>query len=710
MLINKKIFTFFIIITQICFNVYAFAQTSSSTTLKNPDYVQEFIGKDKYENLNRKIFKFNSKLNKYAIRPIHILWASIIPQYGIDRFQGIYQNALYPRKLVSSLIQKDFKTAGNETIRFITNSTIGVGGMFDPANKYLKIEPKNTNMEQALSKYNVKSGPYLVCPILSASSPRALIGKALDTALDPTSYLGIPFMAFAKIGLTINNTGIYQPFSIFMESAYADPYDINRKFYAIENYIKNSPIITKNVEGTILETNDSEDFFLDLNEEFIDKDTDNFICLNCIAADESIFNELRTQCFVEFNPDDYQIEETHPIKTCNIKADINLENYNAQGPVVDALRTIYFDLPGIDKSVWSELSIWNRSFAKRLKTDSVEITPNKKNYKFRYIMQKNKNAPLVIIYPSIGESIMSHHSIVLAKLFYEKGYSAIIQPSHFQWESIKSMPDNHFPGIPTKDIYFLQSATNNIIKKLEEKYNCNFDKKTVIGTSFGAMMTLYLGDLEQKNPTILASKYIAINPPIELIYAMEQFDKNAEEWIQNPNEIKEQIAATASKVLELMENKKSNFQSSNTLPFDEEEAKLITSFVMHQKLSDLILTIESLRTNKTHAEIYKMINNMNYKDYTEKYLLSEEYKNIEDLNKTTSLQAISNYLETNDNYLIYHSIDDYIVTQEQLSQLKNYCGNKLKLLSNGSHLGFLYRQEFIDELRKNITLPIKEET
>ena len=100
-----------------------------------------------------------------------------------------------------------------------------------------------------------------------------------------------------------------------------------------------------------------------------------------------------------------------------LKPDIVLEGFKPQSPVVDSMRTALFDLPGIDESIWSELSIWNRSFAKRIRTSSIELTPEREKYKYRYIMQRDKSAPVAILYPSIGEGIMSHHSVVLAKLF-----------------------------------------------------------------------------------------------------------------------------------------------------------------------------------------------------------------------------------------------------------------------------------------------------
>ncbi|MBQ2610985.1 VacJ family lipoprotein, partial [bacterium] len=204
---------------------------------KYPDYSYEFLGADKWENFNRKMFNFNQKVNKYAIRPIHTIWSSIMPEYGMDRINGITNNIEYPIRLVSSLIQKDFTTSKNETIRFFTNTILGLGGMFDPAKHLFQLEQSRENMEQALAKCKVKPGQYFVAPVISFTNMRGILGRLLDTALNPSSYIGTPVLAMVKAGMTINRTSYMQPLLQMVESNYADPYDIHKKAYGIDNYI-----------------------------------------------------------------------------------------------------------------------------------------------------------------------------------------------------------------------------------------------------------------------------------------------------------------------------------------------------------------------------------------------------------------------------------------------------------------------------------------
>ncbi len=697
---NKALAVFAVLL---CLNSFSYAGETTQILTKYPDYAEAYLGPDKCENFNRKMFAFNLKLNKYAVKPIHTVWASVMPKYGIERIQSAYTNIEYPKRVISCLIQKDFKASGTETVRFLTNTTLGLGGLFDPAEKIFKIKPVDENMEQALSKCNVKSGPYLVVPILSSTSPRGLAGKALDTALNPTVYVVTPILAMIKAGLTVNRTSYIQPLAKMVESTYADPYDIAKKFYGIQTHIKCANLDRKEIlDNTITEINEQAD---ENQSDIINlSETVNNTTENVFNNKKEDSNDKQTLTVSEIIKGGTNIDniilKNYNSENSKLMADMILFDYNPQCPVVDAMRTALFDLPGLNDSMWTDLSIWNRSFAKRIKTSSVNIVPERENYKYKYILQKDRTAPVAIIYPSIGEGITSYHSVVLAKIFYDEGYSVIIQGSHFQWEFVKSMPEEYKPGIPSQDAEYLKTVTSKILNSLQAKYNIQPKEKVIFGTSFGALTALFLGDKEYKNNSLGNTKIIAVCPPVELVYAMQQVDKNTEEWQKNPDDLKNRTAVTAAKVLQLYNMKDS--VEITALPFSEEEGKLITGFIMHQKLSDLVFTLENNSKCKKCSDFYNAMNNMSYNDYAVKYLVKDKYQSINDLNYDASLHSISDYLQNSKNYKIYHSLDDYLTNSKQLKQLKQYSGKKTILLSNGSHLGFLYRSEFIDSLKKTL--------
>ncbi|MCQ2744521.1 MAG: VacJ family lipoprotein [bacterium] len=644
---------------------------------KYTDYSKMYTGDDKYEKFNRKMFNLNTKLNKFVARPVHIIWSSVMPKFGIDRIRDAYNNIEYPKRLASCILQRDGKGAKIETMRFLTNTTLGLGGLFDPADKILKIKPTNENMEQALCKCKVNSGSYLVVPVLNSCTPRSLCGRALEAVLDPSVYLASPLTSAIKFGLMLNRTSYMQPLAHMIETTYADPYDIHKKLFGMENYIRNHNLDRENLFAEKMQDN-KENATKDL---IAQKDDD--IATGFSADIKDNLNDIL------------------PLGENALKADLILDNYNPQTPVLDSMRTAFFDDKSINKSIWNELSIWNRSFARRVKTGSIMLTDGKPEYKYKYIMQKDKNSPLVIIYPSIGESAGTHHSIVFAKMFFDNGYSVLMPSSHFHWEFAQSMPDGYSPGLPETDSEKLQEATLKIVNNLQNKYNCEFKNKTIIGTSFGAMEALYVANRENIEPKLYVNKFIAISPPIDLWYAISQLDKNSEDFDKNSDEVKQKTALTAAKILQMYEKMDSGENLPEMMPFSDEEGKLITTFILRQKLSDLIFTLDKTPKNQK-TDIYEKINNMSYKDYAEAYIgLNQNSEFDVENNKNsfkTNLYEISEYLSNNDNYVIFESFDDYFINKEQLSKLKNIAGEKLKCLNCGAHLGYLYRKEFLTKL------------
>ena len=90
---------------------------------------------------------------------------------------------------------------------------------------------------------------------------------------------------------------------------------------------------------------------------------------------------------------------------------------------------------------------------------------------------------------------------------------------------------------------------------------------------------------------------------------------------------------------------------------------------------------------------------MSYRDYAEKYLASGGgYDSLEG----ASLYSISDYLQNNDNYKIYEAFDDFFLNKEQIKKLKSITGDKLSCLNCGAHLGFLYRPEFLTDLKNTL--------
>ena len=656
---NKAPLIFVALFLSFFINNVSFALQDATLNERYPDYACEFCGKDKFEGFNRKLFVFNLKLNKYVLRPVNVVWASVMPKYGMDRLKNAYNNMNFPVRVVSCLLQKDFEASKQETLRFLTNTTIGFGGLYDPAKNKFKLEPREEDMGQVLAHCKVKQGPYLVLPVVRGSV-RDLFGQLLNCPLRPFSYIPIAG-GIANAFLSMNNVTYIQPIIKKVEESYADPYQIVKQIDGIREYIENTNL-------------DRENFLKEEN----------------------------------YTQNTFEVSSM-PVNS-NLKADIKFENYNPQTPLLDSMRTALFEGKNPNKSIWADVSVWNRSFNKKIKISSLNIDKNHPNYKYRYILQKNKNSPLAIIYPSIGEGIHSDHSDTLSRILYDNGYSVIIQGSSFQWEFVKSMPDGYSPGLPNEDASYVRQITAQIIEKIENKKGYKFGQKIIVGSSFGALTNLFVASQEELNNTLGVSKYISISPPVDLFFALRKLDKYCEEWKNDPVDIKIKAAITAEKTLQMAQKvcESKDCKSCERFPFNEDEAKLIVGFIMKQKLSDVVFAIEKGCTSKK-CTIYDSVNKMSFYNYGQKYLFVNQEKTPEQFEYDSSLYSLGNFLKENKKYKIYHSLDDYFVNQDQLAWLKNQTGNQTTLVSNGSHLGFLYREEFLDDFKKEISFETVEQ-
>jgi len=143
---------------------------------------------DPLEPINRPIFKFNESFDKLFSEPVAKGYKKVTPPYihkGIDNF---YKNLNYPATFVSSILQLKIGQALEQTSRFLINSTLGIGGLFDVANEF-GIEYHYEDLGLALANSGVPAGPYIMLPLMGPTNVRDFIGRVGDTFLDPVYWI-----------------------------------------------------------------------------------------------------------------------------------------------------------------------------------------------------------------------------------------------------------------------------------------------------------------------------------------------------------------------------------------------------------------------------------------------------------------------------------------------------------------------------------------
>lgn len=149
--------------------------------------------KDSFPTFNKAMFTFNDKAFHYFFKPIYTGYNSMIPEEARVSVRDMYTNLRMPVRFFNCLFQSKYKGAGTEMLRFVINSTVGVGGFWDPARSLFHIKKEDRDFGQTLGKYNMKPGTYIVWPIIGPSNVRDTFGYAGDTLLNPLSWVSYFF-------------------------------------------------------------------------------------------------------------------------------------------------------------------------------------------------------------------------------------------------------------------------------------------------------------------------------------------------------------------------------------------------------------------------------------------------------------------------------------------------------------------------------------
>ena len=152
---------------------------------------------DPLEPLNAVIFEFNYQVDKYLLKPAAKVYNFFVPPDVQQSVVNVFQNARFFPRFLNNLFQAKFRGAGIEMSRFLINSTLGAGGLFDPATIMFDLETPLEDLGQTLGSYGVPPGPYLVVPFYGPFTLRDGFGFIGDTFLDPFNWLVLPIFEIA---------------------------------------------------------------------------------------------------------------------------------------------------------------------------------------------------------------------------------------------------------------------------------------------------------------------------------------------------------------------------------------------------------------------------------------------------------------------------------------------------------------------------------
>jgi phospholipid-binding lipoprotein MlaA len=178
---------------------------ANASELSPDDYLEEYeeLGAgDPLEPSNRVVFGGNEAIYLYLFDPLASAYSFVVPKPVRRSVLHFFENLGEPAVCLNELLQLNPLSAGRTSARFLINTTVGVGGLFDPAAR-IGLERNRTDFGETLGVYGVGDGWYLVVPVLGPSSVRDLFGDVVNGFMHPQSY----FLAYFPQALLATGSG-----------------------------------------------------------------------------------------------------------------------------------------------------------------------------------------------------------------------------------------------------------------------------------------------------------------------------------------------------------------------------------------------------------------------------------------------------------------------------------------------------------------------
>ena len=157
--------------------------------LSNAQANEKYTASECFEGVSRATLKFNMTLDKTIFKPIAKGYRALPVPVRLGTSNAV-ENLRSLLTLSNNLLQGDWELAGNTAGRFAINSTLGILGFLDPAEK-MGLKPHKEDVGQTLGSYGIGTGCYFVLPFLGPTTARDSIGLLADTFVDPFAHVTI---------------------------------------------------------------------------------------------------------------------------------------------------------------------------------------------------------------------------------------------------------------------------------------------------------------------------------------------------------------------------------------------------------------------------------------------------------------------------------------------------------------------------------------
>lgn len=157
---------------------------------------------DPWEKYNRKVHHFNMVVDNAVARPIATAYVHVVPQFARTGVTNFFSNLRSPLTAVNQVLQGHPDDAWDTLGRFLMNSTLGIGGLFDPASKAM-VPRRSEDFGQTLGAWGWRQSRYVELPFFGPRTVRDVFGLAGDMPLSPVRTIEMDKLRIGLQGLQL---------------------------------------------------------------------------------------------------------------------------------------------------------------------------------------------------------------------------------------------------------------------------------------------------------------------------------------------------------------------------------------------------------------------------------------------------------------------------------------------------------------------------
>ncbi len=157
---------------------------------------------DPIEKVNRATFTFNDYFDRIILKPLSRGYVAVVPKDGRTAVSNFFDNATYVDTILNDFLQGKGQQGVSDVGRLLVNSTVGIGGLFDPATS-AGLEQHDEDFGQTLGVWGFGPGAYVVVPVYGPNTVRDLPDLATSTLTSAVFWSGFFLAPAVTIPLAV---------------------------------------------------------------------------------------------------------------------------------------------------------------------------------------------------------------------------------------------------------------------------------------------------------------------------------------------------------------------------------------------------------------------------------------------------------------------------------------------------------------------------